>query len=450
MTHEREQPLLIFAFRLIRQAGCEFPLSAQGKLAAMGLFEIATVLVSLAALFGYVNQRVFRLPATIGVMLISLVMSLSLILLNSFGFDLVDPASEVLSRIDFNYAVMHGMLAFLLFAGALHVDLGDLAEQRLPVAVLATVGVLLSTALIGAMIWGVLGMLGFEVPFLYALLFGALISPTDPIAVLGILKSIGVPRSLETKITGESLFNDGIGVVVFLVLLEIATGAGHAGPISATSVTILFAQEAFGGAGLGFVLGWLVYRMLKSVDNYQVEVLLTLALVMGTYALAAALHFSGPIAIVVAGLLIGNHGRALAMSDQTRDHLDKFWELVDEILNAVLFVLMGLEVLVLTFTRQYLLAGILAIPVVLLARFIAVSFSVALLRRLRVFSPHVVRILTWGGLRGGISVALALALPKGPEREVLVAITYAVVLFSIIVQGLSIGWVIRRSAATAI
>ncbi len=417
----------------------------------MGIFETSTILITLAAMFGYLNHRWIRLPTTIGVMLIALLMSLAMIALNAFGVvDLVDPAVDMLSTIDFNQTVMQGMLSFLLFAGALHVDLADLSEQKVPVAVLATVGVALSTLLVGIMMWGVFGLLGFEVGFIYCLLFGSLISPTDPIAVLGILKSVGVPKSLETKITGESLFNDGVGVVIFLLLLEIATGAGHGEDMSVAHVAALFAQEALGGALFGLVLGGGAYWMLKSVDNYQVEVLVTLALVMGAYAAAARLHLSGPIAVVVAGLLIGNQGRAMAMSQRTREHLDTFWELIDEILNAVLFVLIGLEVLVLAFTRAYLVAGLIAIPLVLLARLLSVSFSFSLLRRFRVFSPNVVRILTWGGLRGGISVALALALPRGPEREILVAVTYAVVLFSIVVQGLTIGTVIQRSSVKVI
>lgn len=277
---------------------------------------------------------------------------------------------------------------------------------------------------------------------IYCLLFGALISPTDPIAVLGILKKAGVPESLETKITGESLFNDGVAVVVFLIFLEIATGTHE---ITAALILGLFVKEALGGVIFGLLIGWIAYWMLKSIDNYQVEVLITLALVTGGFALADALHISGPIAIVVAGLLIGNHGRLLAMSDTVRDHLDTFWELVDEVLNAVLFVLLGLEVLVLTFTREYFIAGIALIPLLLMARFISVGWPVLILKRFRTFSPHVIKILTWGGLRGGISVALALSLPPGKYREAILSITYMIVTFSIIVQGLTIGRLVQKS-----
>jgi CPA1 family monovalent cation:H+ antiporter len=374
-------------------------------------------------------------------MLIALVMSLFLIGLHGFGFVMDETAAAILDRVDFDRTVLHGLLAFLLFAGALHVDLNDLAKQKLIIASLATVGVITSTFIVGVLMSGVLHLVGLPMPFMYCLLFGALISPTDPIAVLGILKSARVPKSLELKITGESLFNDGIGVVVFLVLLEIVTGTHE---VTAASVAVLFLQEAVGGAVFGLASGLLAYAMLRSINNYQVEVLITLALVTGTYALAGSLHLSGPIAIVVAGLLIGNHGRTLAMSDQTREHLDTFWELTDEVLNAVLFVLIGLEVLVLSFTVSYLVAAALAVVVVLFSRFVSVSIPVAVLRRVREFSPNVVGILTWGCLRGGISVALALSLPRSPEREVIVAITYSVVVFSILVQGLTIGPLMRR------
>ena len=405
----------------------------------MDLFTILAILITLTALFSYVNYRFIGLPTTIGVMLIALLMSLALIVLDAFGVALREQADTLLRSIDFDEALLQGMLSFLLFAGALHVNINDLVEHKWTIGLLSSVGVLISTFLIGTMTWLVLGWLEVPMPFVYCLLFGALISPTDPIAVLGILKTAGAPKRLETKITGESLFNDGVGVVIFLIILEIATGSGE---VTAGHIGVVFVQEALGGGLFGFVMGYLAYRMLKQVDNYQVELLITIALVTGGYALAMALHLSGPIAIVVAGLLIGNQGRRLAMSEKTRHHLDIFWELVDEVLNAVLFVLIGLEVLVLVLTKAYLLAGLLLIPLVLLARFISVGIPVTVLR-FRDFDPGAIRIMTWGGLRGGISVALALSLPPGPERDVILAITYAIVVFSIVVQGLTIGKLVK-------
>jgi CPA1 family monovalent cation:H+ antiporter len=408
----------------------------------MTILQVIALLVSLTALFAYVNHRLLRLPTTIGVMLIALLMSLALIGAGALGYDVRSWAERVVARIDFNQALMHGMLSFLLFAGALHVDLNQLARQKLVVGTLATFGVVLSTVLVGSAMYVLLPLAGFSPPYLWCLVFGALISPTDPIAVLGILRGAKVPKSLELKVTGESLFNDGVGVVIFLILLELATRDVG---ISASTIAGLFAVEAIGGLLLGIGLGTLAYWMLKSVDNYQVEVLLTLALVMGGYALALALHTSGPIAIVVAGLFIGNQGRRLAMSDTTREHLDTFWELVDEILNAVLFVLLGLEILVLSFRGEFLVAGLLAIPVVLLARWVSVGLPVLLMRRRRSFTPGALTVMTWGGLRGGISVALALSLPvSGEARELLIAVTYVVVVFSILVQGLTVGAVVRR------
>ncbi len=406
--------------------------------------QIFAILVTLAAVFSWINHRFIRLPVTIGVMLIALVMSLALVLLSNFGLDLRDPAEAMLHSVRFDQTLLQGMLSFLLFAGALHIDLSDLSKQKTTIAVLASLGLLISTALVGFLTWAALSLVGIPIPLPWAFLFGALISPTDPIAVLGILKQTNAPKSLETKIAGESLFNDGVAVVVFLVLLEIAHGGAS---IDAAHVGRLFLQEAVGGAVFGFIAGRIAYRMLKSVDNYQVEVLITLALVAGGYSLASALHLSGPIAIVVAGLLIGNQGRLYAMSQQTREHLDTFWELVDEILNAILFVLIGLEVLVLRFTLSYILAIAIIIPAVLLARFISVGLPVSVMHWFGDRTPGVVRILTWGGLRGGISVALALSIPIAPERETILAVTYGVVVFSILVQGLTIRPLIRRQTS---
>jgi CPA1 family monovalent cation:H+ antiporter len=377
-------------------------------------------------------------------MLIALLFSLGLIFLGKFIPETRQWATELLTKIDFDETLLHGMLSFLLFAGALHVNINDLTNQYRVITGLATFGVLTSTFIVGTLTWLIINpLMGIKLSMLYCYLFGALISPTDPIAVLGILKTSGIPSSLKTKIAGESLFNDGIGVVIFLILLSIATG-GH--EIESGHIVLLFIQEALGGAFFGFGTGYLTYYMLKKIDNYQVEVLITLALVTGGYALAEALHFSAPIAIVVAGLLIGNHGRQFAMSDMTREHLDKFWELIDEVLNAVLFVLIGLEVMVISFSYSILVAGALAVLIVLAARFISVSVPILMLKKFRTFSPNVIKILTWGGLRGGISVALALSLPAGEQRQLILAITYCVVIFSILVQGLTIGKVVSRGS----
>lgn len=413
----------------------------------MSLINIIALLITLAAIFSYLNHRFIKLPTTIGLMLITLLMSLGLILSGALGLGLEAEAEQIVSQIDFSQTLMHGMLSFLLFAGALHVNLDDLLQHKWVIGVCATVGVLGSTFLVGTAMFYLLGWLGLALPFIACLAFGALISPTDPIAVLGLLKQAKTPKSLETKIAGESLFNDGIGVVIFLVLLELLT---EAHPFEWGHVGKLLALEAIGGLVLGLVLGWITYHLLKSIDNYQVEILLTLALVTGGYALATALHTSGPLAIVVAGLFIGNRGRHFAMSDETREHLDTFWELLDEILNAVLFVLIGLEILILTSTRQYMLAAVLAIPVVLIARFISVGIPVSLLRTMRSFTPHMVKIMTWSGLRGGISVALALSLPLSPTRDLLLTMTYVVVIFSIVIQGLTIPHLLRRTVAESL
>ena len=407
----------------------------------MSLFDILAVLITLSAVFSYLNHRYIRLPTTIGIMLIAMLMSLSLIVAGKWGVGLEQQARLLLASIDFNQALLHGMLSFLLFAGALHVNLSDLAQQKWIIGSLATFGVVASTLLVGTSTWFILGFLEVQMPWIYCLLFGALISPTDPIAVLGILKTAKIPKSLETKIAGESLFNDGVGVVVFLVLLEIVTGGQE---VMAGDVVLLLLTETGGGVLFGLAIGWVAYQMLKSVDNYQVEVLITLALVTGGYSLAGHLHVSGPIAIVVTGLLIGNHGRLMAMSEITCAHLDTFWELVDEILNAVLFVLIGLEILVLPLSGPALLAGIAAIPLVLASRLVSVGVPVLLLRPFLEFSPRVVRILTWGGLRGGISVALALSLPEGPARDLFLPVTYTVVVFSVVVQGLTIGSLVKK------
>lgn len=411
----------------------------------MSLFQTLAAILTLSALANYLNHRFLRLPATMGLMVVGMVFSLGFVLLGKTGIIDVSHAANFVRSIDFSETLLHGMLAFLLFAGALHVDLAELSSQKIPVAVLSTIGVVIATFVTGALFWAAAHALGFELSFLHGLLFGALISPTDPIAVLGILKQAGAPKSLEIKITGESLFNDGIGVVIFLTLLDITTSGTVPAP---GGVALFLLEEAAGGALLGLAMGWVTYRLLRSVDAYQVEVLLTLALVAGGYALAEAVHVSAPIAIVVAGLVIGNHGRAFAMSDKTREHLDTFWELMDEILNAVLFVLIGLEVVALKLNWTYGPIGALAIAAVLVARFVSVGIPVGIMRFGLPFSPGAVRILTWGGLRGGISVALALSLPPSPEKDLILAATYIVVVFSVLAQGLTLGPLIRRLART--
>lgn len=411
----------------------------------MSLLTITSILITVSALFAYLNYRTLRLPTTIGVMAISLLFSIGLVLLGRFGYaGGVELGTELLSQIEFDKALLNGMLGFLLFAGALHINLYDLLEVKWIIGLLASVGIVISTILIGVGAYAVLHLLGSSIPFMYCLLFGSLISPTDPVAVLSILKTAGVTKRLETKIAGESLFNDGVAIVIFLAIYGMAVN-GDAFDIK--HIGALFLQEAIGGGLFGFACGWVVLQMLKRVDNYQVEVLLTLALVAGGSTAAAGLHLSAPIAVVVAGLLIGNHGRRDAMSNTTIQHLDTFWELIDEVLNAVLFLLIGLEVLVLDFSPLVWAGGLIMAVVVLLARLIAVGIPVNLLRLRRDFHPHVVKILTWGGLRGGISVALALSIPPGPERDIIVAITYVIVVLSILLQGLTIGRLVKATSA---
>ena len=409
----------------------------------MDILTLASLLLTVSALFAYLNHRFIKLPTTIGIMLISLVFSMVLVLAGYLGFGRgVQIAQDIVGQIDFNKALMHGMLSWLLFAGALHVNLNELLKRRWTVGLLASVGVVTSTFIVGTGAYYILALFGFNVPYIYCLLFGSLISPTDPVAVMGVLKTAGATPSLETKIAGESLFNDGVAIVIFLVIYGIAVNGE---PLAAGPIALLFAQEALGGALFGFVIGWIVLQMLRHVDNYQVEVLLTLALVGGGSSAANFMHISGPIAIVVAGLMIGNQGRREAMSDTTRGHLDTFWELLDEILNAVLFLIIGLEVMLLAFDWNTLGAGFVLAILVLSARFIAVGIPVTLLKLRTEFHPHVIKILTWGGLRGGISVALALSLPPGNERDIIVAVTYIIVICSILSQGLTI----RRLVAYA-
>ena len=422
----------------------------------MSIFTIGAILVGLSALFGYINHRFLHLPHTIGLVVIALCASLSII-----GFDLIEPSFQigqrvtgVLRQIDFNETLMHGMLSFLLFAGALHADFRALKTRRLTIGVMAVLGTLISIFVIGAGMWLLLGLLEFDIPFIWALVFGALISPTDPVAVLSLFKIVKVPDTLQAKMAGESLFNDGIGVVIFTVVVAIAlsmggpggapSGGEQSGPMGAADIFELFITEAVGGAVLGLAAGYIGYRAMYGIDEAALEVLITLALVMVTYSLALALHMSGPIAMVIAGLFIGNRGVKYAMSEQTRDYVLTFWTLIDEILNSVLFLLIGLEVFLVAENIDYLGVALLAIPVTLFARALSVTIPIAILSRWQTFTKGAVPVLIWGGLRGGIAVALALSLPDVEYKAAILSMTYGVVLFSIIIQGLTVKPLVER------
>ena len=408
------------------------------------MLEIGASCLVLTALLAYLNHRFIGLPITIGVMVSALLMSLGLVALDALGIasGLRKYEESLLRSIDFSTVLIQGMLSLLLFAGALHVDLTELKAYRWQVGVLAVISTVLSTVAVGYGTWIALPWVGLHLPLIYCLLFGALISPTDPIAVMGILKTAGAPKNLELVIAGESLFNDGVGVVIFSLLLGMLA-SGSAPTLDAGLGLLL--REAGGGLLFGLLLGAITFWLLRSVDNYQVEVLLTLAAVTGGYALASRWHVSGPLAMVVVGLIVGNGGRALAMSDTTRHYIDLFWELIDEILNAVLFVLIGMEVLLVSFSVNIFLAAAVAMAVTLAARALTVGLPVSVLKRAFKLPKGSGWVLTWGGLRGGISVALALSLPAGQERDTVLALTYCIVVFSILGQGLTIGQVVRKA-----
>lgn len=408
--------------------------------------QILATLLTAAAIFAYVNHRWLRQPASIALMAMTMATSLVMLGLDHLHWVDLSPVTHFVDFIDFDDTLLHGMLGALLFAGALHIRVDDLLEEKWTVLLLALIGTLLSTFVVGGLCYGMARILGLDISLGYCLLFGAVISPTDPIAVLGILKQAAVPRSMEIQIGGESLFNDGVGVVIFTTILGVV-GRGEA---TAGDVATLFLREALGGALFGLATGYLTFRLLRSIDHYQTELLITLALVLGGYALAERLHLSAPISAVVAGLVVGNQGRQHGMSDVTRDHLDKFWSLIDEILNAILFIMVGLEVVHLTLTRDTILAGAIAIPIVLLARFISVATPVAFLARRTRFARGTLAVLTWGGLRGGISVALALACPASSSKALIVTMTYFVVTFSILAQGLTLGRLARRFRSEAV
>ena len=411
------------------------------SVSSLTVLDICAVFLSITAVLAYVNHRFIGLPTTIGVMVISMLVSIGAIFLGFLGFDqLIDYEVSLLNQLDFTEVLLDGMLSMLLFAGALHINIGDLRRYKLPIGVLACIGTLLSAVIIAVVLYYLLPLLGFGLPLIWCLLFGALISPTDPIAVMGILQSAGAPKSIETVIAGESLFNDGIGGVIFVLLLGILSSGELP---DANYVLHTLSVEAGGGILFGVVLGGILYYLLKSIDSYQEEVLLTLAGVIGGYAFASYWHLSGPLAMVMVGLMVGNRGRALAMSDKTRHYVDLFWELIDEILNAILFVLIGLEVVMIAYSGNLFIAAGLTIILALVARLIVVGLASKTFHQQLELPSGAWKVLTWGGLRGGISVALVLQLPTGDERDILLALTYAVVVFSILVQGLSIGRVAK-------
>jgi CPA1 family monovalent cation:H+ antiporter len=408
------------------------------------VFDLISLLLALTAGFAWFNHRYFKLPPSIGILVMGLAASALLVLLELSipNVSIYADVAALVRQVDFQTTVMNGLLAFLLFAGSLHVDFSALRSRVAVVGAMATMGVLLSTVIVGVAMWALAALLGLELPVLWALVFGALISPTDPVAVLSTLKAIKVPQALETDMAGESLFNDGVGVVVFTALLALASDGADVG---AAQVAELFVVEALGGAVVGLVSGYAAYRAMRAIDDYPVEVLISIALAMGCYSLASALHMSGPIAVVVAGILVGNRGPKDALSDMTQRYLFGFWTLVDQILNSVLFLLIGLEVLVLRYETSILPLALAAIPVALAARFASTIIPVTLLRRQYDFVRGTVIVLVWGGLRGGISIALALSLPETPFKAALLAATYAVVIFTIVVQGLTLGKVASRS-----
>lgn len=409
----------------------------------MDIYAIATVLIVLSAIFGYINVRFLEFPNTIGLMLITIVFTLFIFAIGYFDPTLLQKEREFVGEIDFKTVLLDVMLSFLLFAGALHTNFQQLKIQRKPILAFATLSTMVSTFLVGVFVYYGLKVINLDTDFIYCLLFGALISPTDPIAVLGILKKVGAPKQLEAKIVGESLFNDGVGVVIFITLYKMASKGLH--HFSFSHTLLEFIQEVGGGLVTGAIIGFLTYYLLKTIDDYDTEVIITLATVMGGTLLARKLHVSAPLAMVVAGLIVGNDTvRQNAMSETTELYVDKFWELVDVLLNTILFVMIGMELLVLTFKQEYFLAGILAIPALLFARYLSLLIPIKFYSKKLDFIKNTNIIMTWGGLRGGISIALALSLTHQMHRDLFLVMTYTVVVFSIIGQGLTVGKLIKK------
>lgn len=409
----------------------------------LSIFQVIGAVICLVAVFGYFNHRFIRLPDATGITAIGMAVSIAAVAYGQYDADFSNGVKHMIGKVNFADTLLHGILGLLLFAGSLHIQFEDIAKEKWLILALATIGVVISTVLVGGALFGVTQALHLNIPLLYCLMFGALISPTDPIAVLAILKRLGVPKSLETRIAGESLFNDGTGVVIFLTLLGMTPDSGHATTIGSTAA--LFITEVAGGAAFGAAAGYIGFLMLRSVDSYAVEILITLALATGGYAAAEAIHVSAPIAVVVMGLIVGNRGKKEAMSEETRARLFDFWEILDELLNLLLFGLIGLEMVILSFSRTEALIGAASIVIVLAARFISIAGPILAAKRLRNYSRAAIIIMGWGGLRGGISIALALSLPEFSGREYIVSATYLVVVFSILVQALTLGKVARRA-----
>jgi CPA1 family monovalent cation:H+ antiporter len=408
----------------------------------MELYYSFSVLIVLASFFSYLNLRYLKLPSTIGIMIIAMLSSIVLVFTGSLFPKTFDHFSTLLQDVDFTEVLMGAMLNFLLFAGAIHINLVDLREQRAPVIIFSTVSVVISTFAVGALVYYITPLFGFQIPFIYALLFGSLISPTDPIAVMGVLKEANVKKSLETKVAGESLFNDGVAVVIFAVILQLAQGSDV--DLSITNISWLLIKEAIGGFALGTVLGLGASNAMRRIDDYKVSVLITLSVVMGGYLIAHSIHISGPLTMVAAGIVIGNYGKRTAMSSITKDYLNKFWELIDEILNAILFLFIGFELLIIHNITDYWLIGMCCILIVLFSRFLSIYIPVVLIPFKNKFSSGTIKVLVWGGLRGGVSIALVLSMDEGPYKPLLVGITYFVVVFSIIVQGLTVGKLAKK------
>lgn len=406
----------------------------------MSLYHTFSILIVLSAIFAYINFRYLKLPPAIGLMLIALIASVALFITGNLFPTLLNDATLFIQSFDFSELLLGSMLSFMLFAGAININIKDLSKEKVPVMLFSTLSVLISTFAVGTFAYYVLPLFHLNIPFIHCLLFGALISPTDPIAVLGILKETSIPKSLETKIAGESLFNDGVAVVIFITIWQAAKS-----PTLPTfsEIGLLFLREALGGLILGFVVGWVGYKLMTSIDNYKVEVMITLAIVMGGYTLASMLNVSGPLAMVVAGILVGNHGKKYAMSDKTSEYISKFWELIDDILNALLFVLIGLELLIMKAISTYVWVSLWMILALLIIRYISVLIPSLIIKLSGHFDRKAIIVLTWGGLRGGISIALALSLTYDLNKELLVSMTYFVVAFSILVQGLTVGKLTR-------